>query len=233
MRGMQLAPARAVGARGSATKRRAVDKTRLYKGHATSSAPQRCYSGARSAPEIQPDEESVSTPNSASWYACYTRARHEKRVDGRLCERGFDSYLPLVPRQRQWHDRKKVVHFPLFPSYVFVRTPLRDVTGVLGTPGVSTVVRFNGRPVSIPDEEIANVRRLTLALARANQVGVEAGPTVDEGERIRVGSGPFEGIEGIVLELRGRDRAVIQVGLRTIRLGIKVEVEAAALRRLG
>ena len=56
----------------------------------------------------------------ARWYACYTRSRHEKRVAERLRQRGHTVFLPLVERVRQWHDRKKRVPWPLFPSYVFL-----------------------------------------------------------------------------------------------------------------
>ena len=166
------------------------------------------------------------------WYACYTRGRHEKRVDALLGERGIDSYLALVPRERQWHDRKKVVEFPLFPSYVFVRSQRQALSVVLSTPGIVSVVRFNGRPVPVPDEEIENVRRFTEALARAGLDGPEPAPFVEEGQRVRVLSGSFEGVEGVVVERRGGDRVLLQVGVRTIRQGIKVELEARSLEVL-
>ncbi len=168
-----------------------------------------------------------------SWYALYTRARHEKRVDALLRERGIDSYLPLVPRVRQWHDRKKVVEFPLFPSYVFVGSQRQALSRVLSTPSIVSVVRFNGRPVPVPDEEIENVRRFTEALARAGLDGPEPAPFVAVGPRVRVGSGPCEGGAGVVVERRGGDRALLQVGIRTIRQGIKVELEARSLELLG
>src|SRR5437868_15292617 len=77
----------------------------------------------------------------AHWYAWYTRARHEKQVEQLLQQRGCESYLPLAPMLRQWKDRKKLVQFPLFPSYVFGRFTLKEIHGVLTTPGVSTIVR--------------------------------------------------------------------------------------------
>jgi transcription antitermination factor NusG len=165
------------------------------------------------------------------WYACYTRGRHEKRVAALLEERGFEVFLPVVPRERQWHDRTKVVEFPLFPSYVFSRFSLDAVAEVLGVPGATTIVRFDGRPAAIPDEEIANVRRFAAALAEA---GVEPEPVpmveVEAGEAVRVVSGPFRGVEGVVLEGRGGGRALIRVGLRAIRQGLKVEVDARSLQ---
>src|SRR5262245_54926598 len=105
------------------------------------------------------------------WYACYTRARAEKQVARTLEQRGIESYLPLIPRERQWKDRRKVVEFPLFPSYVFSRFGPHHVHAVLTTPGVSTIVRSRGVPVPVADEELENVRRFAQALTSS---GVEA-----------------------------------------------------------
>ena len=164
-----------------------------------------------------------------SWYALYTRGRHEKRVDASLRDRGFEAYLPLVPRLRQWHDRKKLVEFPMFPSYVFARASLEELRTALSIPGVSTVLRFNGRPVAVPSDEIDNVRRFAAALAAAGGVDAEAGPLIEKGTPVSVISGPFEGVRGVVVERRGVDRALIQIGVRVIRQGIKLEVEAKDL----
>lgn len=164
------------------------------------------------------------------WYALYTRGRHEKRVDALLEEREFEAYLPLVPRVRQWHDRRKTVHFPLFPSYLFVRASLPDLSEVLRVPGVVDVVRFGARPIPIPDREIANVRRLVRALEESGGESATAEPLIEEGEPVEVVSGPFEGVRGILLERRGSDRALLQVGLEAIRQGVRLEVRAGSLR---
>ncbi|MEJ2218419.1 MAG: UpxY family transcription antiterminator [Gemmatimonadota bacterium] len=163
------------------------------------------------------------------WYACYTRARHEKRVERALAERRVDSYLPLVQRERQWKDRRKLVAFPLFPSYVFARFAWRHVHDVLTTPGVSTVVRMDGRPAPIPDEDLENVRRFTKALVETG-LEPEPRPFVREGQRVRVTNGPFQGVEGVVAEQRGTRRVL--VGLPVIRQGFEVDLDLSVLQPL-
>jgi transcription antitermination factor NusG len=54
------------------------------------------------------------------WYAVYTRARWEKKVSEYLTRKDIENYCPLNKVLRQWSDRKKIVHEPLFTSYVFV-----------------------------------------------------------------------------------------------------------------
>ena len=162
------------------------------------------------------------------WYACYTRARAEKQVAKSLHERGIESYLPLIPRERQWQDRKKVVPFPLFPSYVFGHFNLREMHSVLSTPGVSTIVKAQGgQPTYIPTEELDNVRRFAEALASAG-VEPDARPLITEGQRVRVIEGPFEGVEGVVIESRGRKRVL--VGIAAIGQGLEVDIDTRMLK---
>jgi transcription antitermination factor NusG len=173
------------------------------------------------------DEAELESYAIARWYACYTRARAEKQVTKALEQRGFDSYLPLIPRQRQWKDRKKVVPFPLFPSYVFARFALRDVHAVLTTPGVSTIVRTDGQPAAIAEDELENVRRFVAAVANTG-VEPDPRPLIKEGERIRVTEGPFEGVEGIVIESRGRKRVL--VGIAAIGQGLEIDIDTRLVK---
>ena len=161
------------------------------------------------------------------WYACYTRARHEKQVEAQLTQKGIESYLPVVPQLRQWKDRKKLVSWPLFPSYVFGRFTLKDVHTVLVLPGVSTIVRARGHPTPILDEEMANVRRLVLAAGESG-VQPEVRPLIRSGEWVKITEGPFQGVEGIVVEERSRKRVL--VGLAAIGQGVEIDVDTRVLR---
>jgi transcription antitermination factor NusG len=162
------------------------------------------------------------------WYACYTRARHEKKVDRLLRQQGVESYLPLVRQRHRWSDREKEVVVALFPSYVFARFSLTAIAHVLATPGITTLVRSNGRPVALPDEEVANVRYFAEAMSRiAVHPRLETLPPL--GARVRIVGGPFMGVAGIVMDYRNRGRVL--VGLSAIGMGVQVEVDADMVER--
>jgi transcription antitermination factor NusG len=161
------------------------------------------------------------------WYATFTRSRHEKQVSARLERCGIESYLPTVASTHQWKDRKKRVEEPLFPSYVFARFTLQDVHTVLTVPGISTIVRANGLPCPIPEEELRNVQAFASAMAEA-QVESEPGPMVAEGEWIEVMDGPFKGVLGRAIERRGRKRML--VGLSAVGQGMEVDIDTRLLR---
>jgi transcription antitermination factor NusG len=161
------------------------------------------------------------------WYACYTKARHEKRAYAGLLDRGIEAFLPLAPRVSQWKDRRKLVEWPLFPSYVFGRLCAAEFHRALTVPGVATVVKSSGRPVVIPDEELENVRRFARAMANG-LVEAEHRPFFAEGEWVEVTEGPLKGVRGVVVEQRGRCRVLI--GMRAIGQGLEVDVNVKVLK---
>jgi transcription antitermination factor NusG len=163
------------------------------------------------------------------WYACWTRWRHEKRVQKMLEERGIETFLPLILRERQWQDRRKLVEFPMFPSYVFGRFDLRDSARVLAIPGVAGLVKTDGRPTPIDEGELENVRRFA-ALLRGGGVETEACPIFAGGEEVEVIGGPFRGLRGLVAEQRGSGR--VMVGLRAIGQGMILDIDPRHLKSL-
>jgi transcription antitermination factor NusG len=77
------------------------------------------------------------------------------------------------------------------------------------------------------------MRRLARALARSEETELLAATAVERGQPVQVESGPLAGVKGLVLEKRGKGRALIQIGIGAIGLAVTAEVEAADLRRLG
>ena len=176
-----------------------------------------------------PDEAPPELYQVARWYACRTRSRAEKKVDGRLAGAGFETYLPLLERRRQWADRMKRVPFPLFPGYVFARFDLTRLHDILVTPGLVTVVRVSGYPTPVREGELDSVR---ILVEGANQTGVLPTPSdyLEPGQEVVVTDGPFQGMRCTLLELRGATRVAVR--LTAIRQAVGVEMDRRLLRPL-
>jgi len=148
----------------------------------------------------------LSTDFQPRWYAAYTRAHHELRVAERLADRAVQNYLPQHEVIRKWKDRKVSLQRPLFSGYIFVHLALQNRLQVLQVPGVAWLVSFAGKPVAVPDEDIERIRTI---LSRGYRV--EPHRYLKAGKRVRVSSGPFEGLEGIVVRRNNGSRLVISM----------------------
>lgn len=114
------------------------------------------------------------------------------------------------------------LHLPLFPGYVFVRLALRNRLQVLQIPSVARLVSFNGTPTVLPEAEIEGLK---TALER----GLQAAPYLNlkAGKRVRITTGPLEGLEGIVIRKKNSLRFVISLDL--IQRSIRLDIEASSI----
>ena len=159
------------------------------------------------------------------WYAAQTCANREKRVQEQLRLRAVEAYLPVYASVSRWKDRRVRLELALFPGYVFVRLALRDRLRVLQTPGVARLVGFGGQPTPLPDQEIEVLRQ-----GLAKEMRVEPRSYLTVGQRVRVNTGPLQGLEGILERKKKVSRFVISLDL--IMRSVAVEIDEAELEAL-
>lgn len=170
---------------------------------------------------------SMVAADEAAWYALYTRSRFEKKLLSELTDRSVEAFLPMREVLSRWKDRKKRVWLPVFPGYIFVRQVDTAVNRhrVLNIPGAVRFVSFEGRPAAVPEEQIEGVRRfLELHLS------VDPYPYIKVGRGVEIIAGPLKGVQGRLVQKKGRFRFVLQVDL--IRQAISVEIDASDVRPL-
>src|SRR6185295_4409213 len=97
---------------------------------------------------------------SKKWYTVYTRAGWEKRVAENLTRRKIENYYPLTKLVRQCDNSKKIVHEPLFNTYVFVRISENEILLLRQIVGVINLVYWLGKPAIIHDKEIEIIKRV-------------------------------------------------------------------------
>ena len=164
-----------------------------------------------------------SEQDSKKWIAVYTRPRHEKTVEKEFQKKGFEVYLPILKERQKWSDRKKWVEFPLFRSYIFVRTKIKNSLFVLQTLGVVKVVKFSGEVAVVHDESIEAIRLM-----------IEGGYNPEplnyfiKGDPVEVKDGPLKGLVGEVIRLDKDDRLLIRVD--AIQHSVSVQINRGFLK---
>ena len=140
----------------------------------------------------------------------WTESRAEKRVESRIAAHGLRPWLPKMTERHRWSDRWREVVMPLFPGYMFARGAMSQLSSVLRTPGVVTVVKTAGRPALLSDHFIESLRS---ALEKS---GVAASPVSEYvhyavNDEVIVQEGPLAGLRGVVQEVRSGRRLIVWI----------------------
>lgn len=133
-----------------------------------------------------------------NWYVVYTKPKSEKKVAERLNEIGVVAYCPLVAKERQWSDRKKVVNVPLFNSYIFVQIEEQERNRVFEIPGAVRYLFWLGKPAMVKDSEIETIQNWLSAPA-TYEVSLDEWK---KGDKIVLESGPFVSQSAIIQEVK-------------------------------
>jgi transcriptional antiterminator RfaH len=159
-----------------------------------------------------------NTISEERWYALYTRPRAEKLVFQRLVEEGIETFLPLQKTYRMWSDRKKLVEKPLLTSYIFVRTNKKNFPKVYKTNGVVKFVSFEGQPVSIPQNQIDNLRLLINSNAEIEVSSEKFAP----GDNVMVVNGSLIGLTGELIKVGSKNRVIVRIDRLDQNLILKI-----------
>jgi transcription termination/antitermination protein NusG len=153
------------------------------------------------------------------WVALQVKPKAEKIVASILGGKGYEHFLPIYASSPARARRSDSSHpLPMFPGYVFCRYRSSTTGLMVTTPGVIRIVGIGRVPAPIDDHEIA-------ALFRIVEAGVLAEPCeFQRGDRVEISSGPFRGVFGHVVSMRGEQRLVVSVQL--LHRSVSVNVDA-------
>ncbi len=160
------------------------------------------------------------------WVVVKTNPRAEKKVDERLSNAGFTTYLPLLTTLKVWSDRKKKVITPLIPSTLFVKTTPKLVTTIYAINGIHSVLKFLGKPAIVHDYEIEN---LQILLNQKSESDLELVDRYQKGELVQVVSGPFKGLVANVLKSTSSFRLVVEI--ESLGSGFVVNVSKSCVEK--
>lgn len=150
------------------------------------------------------------------WFAVQVVPRYEEIVSQLLGHKGYLSFVPTQKVRRRWSDRIKVVDLPLFSGYVFCRGQEHSAGLIVSTPQVRRIVGVGGRPSPVNDDEIHALQKIGSSGLRLETC---AYPSI--GEQVKIISGPFAGISGVLVQIRNKHNFVISVDaiMRSVCVG--------------
>jgi transcriptional antiterminator NusG len=178
-----------------------------------------------------------AAPASKRWYIVHTYSGHESRAKQSLLERAktfghedkFDQVL--IPEEQvveMVKGEKRTSKRKFFPGYILVRMELTDETWhvVKDTPKVTGFVGGGEKPTPIDDEEVERMNK------QVQEGAAKPKPMIrfDEGENVRVISGPFANFSGFVDEIHA-DKEKVRVMVQVFGRATPVMVDYSNLEK--
>jgi transcription antitermination factor NusG len=158
-----------------------------------------------------------------SWFAVWTRSRHEQLVCKELAAKQIEAFLPTIARVSVWKDRTQRIEWPLFPGYCFAHFNPSRFLSVAQCTGVVAVLSDAQRPIPIPDAEIEALQRLVKS-----GLPYDPCPLIKIGTMVRVVSGPLCGVTGRLVRKGGDEQLILAVDI--LNSGARVQVSASHIR---
>ncbi len=147
---------------------------------------------------------------SNAWYLIYTRSKHERKVATFLEWKNIESFLPLNKVIKQWHDRKKLIEEPLFPSYLFVYLKTADdYFECLNCDGALTFIK-TGTQVAIISQSLIN--QLQTVVNNVKNIEVSTA-RFTAGQQVTITEGPLTGVSGKIVTADRKNKIIVNIEL--------------------
>ena len=169
------------------------------------------------APSPTSDPHTTSQEAQLPWLVIYTKPRQEKKLAQRLRQAGYTVYCPAQRMKKRWSDRWKWIEQPLFTSHIFIQIDPERRDAVYFIPGFVRFLFWLKRPAEVRPKEIETLQRWL------NDYPPEAITTshLQPGQKAKVLTGPFQGQEGILQEVKA-ERA--QLYLEELQLLVELDL---------
>lgn len=137
-------------------------------------------------------------------------------------EREVNCFLPMTKKLRTWHDRKKYIDEPLFPSYIFVYLEdLQNYYEGIDADGSLHYVRI-GKEIARVNEAV--VKNIQLVTEQGESLEVSDG-RFQYGQRLVITEGALTGLSCEVVQLNCKKMLLVRVDLLQRSILLKVPVE--------
>jgi transcription termination/antitermination protein NusG len=158
-----------------------------------------------------------------SWFAVWTRSRHEHLVCKELAAKQIEAFLPTFTQLSRWKDRTKRIEWPLFPGYCFARFNPSCSLSVAQCTGVVAVLSDGIHPIPVPDPEIEALQRVVHS-----GLVYDPCPLIKVGTTVRVIGGPLCGVVGRLVRKGPQDHLMLAVDI--LNSAARVQVSASDTR---
>jgi transcription antitermination factor NusG len=156
------------------------------------------------------------------WFVAHTKPRREKKLVEQCQRKEIAATLPCYGSAHKYRGKTVVFQKPLFPGYVFLQLQPGQKDFVRQTDHVANLLE-------VFDQETFQQQLHDILLALEAKVGVRLAPAIGEGMRVRIKTGPLQGIEGWVEQRHGMTTVLLRLDFINQAAAVKIDAESLEL----
>ena len=145
------------------------------------------------------------------WYAAHVKYQTEKKIKTWFEQVKIEHFIPFKTVVIEYKGRKKKKERPVIPCIIFVHTTYSKAISLPVESGysMSYIRNIETKKIQlIPDKQMEDCMFLFTMSHKAFKVG---NANLRRGDRVRVIRGPFMGIEGELVRIKGHKRVVVRL----------------------
>lgn len=157
-----------------------------------------------------------------NWYIIYTKPRCEKKISSTLSKWKIENFCPFICVKSNVYGRIKMVHEPLFKSYVFVYISNDQISRLMRVEGVVNFLYWIGKPAVVKNKEIEIIKEFAncykdIKIERIN---------VDMDDAIHIIDEPSYKMQGKFISVKNK---IVKVNLPSLGYTLIAEIEKESI----
>lgn len=160
------------------------------------------------------------------WYVLRAISRSELKVRDALRRAGFHCYVPMCYRVETSHGQQLRRLVPAITEFVFVHATVEDISEFklhsnytiywLTRPSVGQ----KREKIVVSDRDMENFIRVTEQTERAVRYFRPDEISLAKGDRIRIHGGAFDGVEGVLMKVKGKREKQLVVSIPDLAVAV-------------
>jgi transcription antitermination factor NusG len=156
------------------------------------------------------------------WFVAHVRPRREKKLVEYCARQSLAATLPCYDAPHKYRGKTVVFRKPLFPGYVFLELAAPQAPPVRQNEHVA-------RLLDVFDQETFRKQLSNILRALDSRLGVRLAPSIGEGMRVRIKSGPLQGVEGWVEHRYGMSTVLLRLDFISQAAAVKLDADLVEL----
>lgn len=153
-----------------------------------------------------------------NWFVAHTRPRQEKKLKAHCERNGIPATLPCYKTRHKYRGKTVAFDKPLFPGYVFLQLQSAQISSTRQNDHVANLLE-------VVDQETLARQLEEIILALDSDLEVRLAPSIGEGMRVRIKSGPLQGVEGWVEQRHGPSVVLLRLDFISQAAAVKLDAD--------